>query len=147
MWFLNLKPGCYWTYVKLFILCAATQISFISPYGGTTVRGTVGSPVQFNWSFSGDVKFVDWGLTLAADAKVFDSDQRLYSLTKTGVAAVTPPQAYTGRVFGSRSSGKAIFTLSKLKTSDARFYGCQISPSAPDGDTVWDNVKLIVEGE
>ena len=111
------------------------------------MRGTVGSSVQFNWSFSEDVRLVDWGLTLAADTNMFDNDQRLYSLTKTGVAPVTPPQAYTGRVSGSRSGGKAIFALSKLKTSDARFYGCRLNPSAPDGDTVWDNVKLVVEGE
>ena len=125
----------------------ATQISFISPYGGTTVKGTVGSSVQFNWSFSGDVRIVDWGLTLAADAKSFDNNQRLYSLTKTGSIPVTPPQAYTGRVSGSRSGGKAIVTLSKLKIGDARFYGCRLSPTSPIDSAVFDNVKLIVEGE
>ena len=111
------------------------------------MRGTVGSSVQFNWSFSGDIRLVDWGLTQAADSTVFDNDQKLYSLTKTGVAPVTPPQAYSGRVSGSRSGDKAIFTLSKLQTSHARFYGCRLSSSAPEGGTIWDNVKLVIEGE
>ena len=111
------------------------------------MKGTVGSSVQFNWSFSGDVSSVDWGLTLAADSNLFDNNQKLYSLPKTGSTSVTPPPAYTGRVSGSRSGGNAIFTLRKLQTNDARFYGCWLYPTAPDGDTIWDNVKLVVEGE
>lgn len=124
------------------------QISFTSQYGGTTVKGTVGSSVHFNWSFTGDVRLVDWGLTVKADATEFDNNQRLYSLSKSGPISVTPPQAYIGRVSGSRSGGgKAIFTLSKLGIGDARFYGCRLSPTDPSGGTLFDNVKLVVEGE
>ena len=129
------------------VFFAATQISFTSQYAGMTVKGTVGSFVQFNWSFVGDVSSVDWGLTLAADSNWFDNNQNLYSLTKSGSIPVTPPQAYAGRVSGSRSGGKVIFTLSKLETNDARFYGCRLYPTVPFWDTIWDNVNLVIEGE
>ena len=124
---------------------AATQISFTSPYGGTTVKGIVGSSVQFNWSFTGDVLLVKWGLTRAADAGVFD--QTLYSMSKSGSVSVTNLPAYAGRVYGSLSGGKAMFTLRKLETADTRFYGCQINPNKPDGRAQFDNVILVVEGE
>ena len=127
------------------MLIAATQISFTSSYGGTAVKGIVGSSVQFNWSFSGDVLLVKWGLTGAADAGVFD--QTLYSISKSGSVSVTSLPAYAGRLSGSLSGGKAIFTLSKLETSDTRFFGCQITPTAPGGTAQFDNVKLVVEGK
>ena len=102
--------------------------------------------MQFNWSFSGDVKYVYWGLTQAADAIAFDNNQMLMLLTKVGSMSVTPPSAYTGRVLGNRSGHQVIFTLSNLNTSDGRFYGCRIS-SPPDGGTSFDNVQLVVEGQ
>ena len=109
------------------------------------MKGIVGSSVQFNWSFSGDVLVVKWGLTGGAGASVLN--EQLYAITKSGAESVTSLPAYAGRVSGSRIAGKAIFTLSKLETSDTRFYGCQISPTAADGATKNDNVKLVVEGE
>ena len=111
------------------------------------MRGTVGSSVQFNWSFSGDVKIVTWGLTQAADSLVFENNQKLYSLTKSGPESVTPPSAYTGRVSGSRSGNHATFTLNILQKGDTRFYGCKINPQDPNLDPIFDNVKLVVEGE
>ena len=110
------------------------------------MRRTVGSSVQFNWSFTGDVSYVRWGLTLKADSTAFDNNQVLYSLTKSGSAPVIPPAAYTGRVSGSRSGGQATFTLSNLETSDTRFYGCLLYPTSPDDFSRWDNVYLVVEG-
>ena len=109
------------------------------------MKGIVGSSVQFNWSFSGDVSLVKWGLTGGAGAGFFDEE--LYSITKFGSVSVTSLPAYTGRVSGNRIAGKAIFTLSKLETTDTRFYGCQISPTDPAETSVFDNVKLVVEGE
>ena len=109
------------------------------------MKGIVGSSVQFNWSFSGDVLLVKWGLTGAADAGVFD--QILYAISKSGSVSVTSLPAYTGRVYGNFSGGKATFVLSKLERDDARFYGCQITPNAPDGTAQFDNVKLVVEGK
>ena len=111
------------------------------------MRGAVGSSVQFNWSFSGDVKLTRWGLTKAADSTGFDNNQILYSLTKTGPGSVTPPSAYTGRVSGHRSGNSFTFTLNNLQKGDTRFYGCQINPQDPNLHPVYDNVKLFVEGE
>ena len=109
------------------------------------MKGIVGSSVQFNWSFSGDVFVFKWGLTGGAGASVLDEE--LYSITKFGAVSVTSLPAYTGRVSGNGIAGKAIFTLSKLEASDTRFYGCDIRPTDPGGTTKFDNVKLVVEGE
>lgn len=109
------------------------------------MRGIVGSSVQFNWTFSGDVLVVKWGLIAGAGAVTLD--EKLYSISKFGSVSVTSLPAYTRRVSGSRIAGKAIFTLSKLETSDTRFYGCVISPTDPGGATKFDNVKLVVEGK
>lgn len=112
------------------------------------MRGTVGLSVQFNWTFPANVKFVDWGLTEGADSFTFDNNQKLFLLSMSGPVTppVTPPKAYTGRVSGSYNGNHAVFTLSNLKTSDTRFYGCRIR-SPPTGGTDFDNVKLIVEGK
>ena len=109
------------------------------------MKGIVGSSVQFNWSFSGDVLLVKWGLTAGAGAVTLD--EGLYSINKLGQELVTSLPAYTARVSGSRFAGKAIFNLSKLEIGDARFYGCQISPTSAGGQSKFDNVKLVVEGE
>ena len=120
-----------------------TQISFVSRYQGSTVRGISGSSVQFNWSFSGDVEYIDWGLTQAADAQGFDNNQTLFTEQVWHKVSNTPAP-YSGRVSGSRRGGRAIFILNNLQRGDTRFYGCQIN-SPPDGGTDFDNVKLVVE--
>ena len=111
------------------------------------MRGTLGSSVQFNWTFSGDVYHVTWGLTRAADSTAFDNNQKLYLLTKSGQGSGTPPSAYTGRVSGHRSGNNVTFTLNNLRKGDTRFYGCKVSPQDPNLDPKFDNVKLFVEGE
>lgn len=107
------------------------------------MRGTIGSFVHFNWSFSGDGNFVDWGL-MNEDATVIS--QLLLTLPKSGSALVTPPPAYTGRVSGSRSGNNVTFTLNNLQKGDSRFYVCRIR-SPPGGSIQMDIVKLVVEGE
>ena len=109
------------------------------------MKGIVGSSVQFNWSFSGDVSIVKWGLTAGAGAVV--TNPQLYSITKSGIVSKTSLPAYTGRVSGSFIAGKGMFTLSELKTTDTRFYGCMIDSTAPDATPEIDNVKLVVEGK
>ena len=125
-------------------------MAFTSKYEGNTVTALVGSSINFTWSFSGDVRLVDWGLTLAG-SYVFENDQRLVSLTKAASALLSVPAAYAGRVSGSRSgsssSGLAIFTLTNIKREDERFYGCRLSPSSPDGSSLFDTVNLFVEGK
>ena len=109
------------------------------------MKGIVGSSVQFNWSFSGDVLVFKWGLTAGVGASVLNEE--LCSITKFGTVSVRSLPGYTGRVSGSLSGDKAMFTLSKLEASDTRFYGCQISPTDPGVTAKFDNVKLNVEGE
>ena len=121
-------------------------MDFTSSYQGRTVQGTVGSSVDFKWSYTGDVKLVNWGLALSG-ASSFDNNQLLKALGKSGSVALTPPAAYTGRVSGSRSGGQATFTLTNLKKDDARYYGCRIDPSQPDDSAQFDKVKLVVQGK
>ncbi|XP_068733590.1 tyrosine-protein kinase receptor Tie-1-like isoform X3 [Montipora capricornis] len=121
-------------------------LSFISPYQGRTVRGSVGSSLQFNWSFTGNVGLIKWGVSRADDPLLLDDNQILFSLLKTGQpGSFTTPVAYVGRVTGSRTNGLVIFTLHKLKTDDTRFYVCTLSPMSP-GITISDHVQLVVEG-
>ena len=127
----------------------ASQVQFVSIYGGKTVTGLVGSSVNFTWSFSGNAKTVTWGLKDPSSPSI-PSDKRLVSLSKSGQVSLTVPQSYFGRVSGSRSgdssSGQAIFTLSNIRKSDATVYGCQIEPERPFGEAI-DGVVLFVQGE
>ena len=121
------------------------NVIFTSRYDGQTVKGSVGLSVQFNWSFSGSVGLIRWGIAREDDSTVLDVNQILFTLLKNGPGSFTTPTAYVGRVSGSRSNGLAIFTLRNLKPSDSRFYGCELNPDL--GNQIFDNVKLDVEGE
>ncbi len=125
------------------------MIVFTSKYVGKTVSGLVGSSVNFTWSFSGDVDKVIWGLTNDAAHNLL-SNGVLVSLGKGGPISVSVPQAYIGRVSGSRSgdasSGQAIFTLRSITNDDEKSFGCQLQPASPTGSTVLDSVHLVVEG-
>ena len=141
----------------LFTLCIPSQLfafisfagdlSFISLYKGRTVRGSVRSSLQFNWSFSGDVDLIQWGLSRADNPILLDGNQILFSLLKTGQpgSSITPV-AYVGRVTGSRTNGLVIFTLRNLKMNDARSYVCALE-SGTTGNWIYDHVHLVVEGE
>ena len=133
-----------------FLFCTASQVQFKSRYREKTFTGLVGSSVNFTWSFSGDVKIVQWGLALTATNDI-DNHQKLVSLARAGLIPLVVPAAYTGRVAGSRngnsSSGQAIFTLSNIRKEDERFYGCRLSPASPYDSSPFDSVHLSVEGE
>ena len=62
----------------------------------------------------------------------------------------SPGSDYDGRVNGIRigntSTGQVIFTLSNIKKTDAKLYGCVIYPLTP-GQLLVDEVNLRVEGE
>jgi len=112
----------------------------------------VGSSANFTWGFSGDVDKVYWGLKQAGINDIANNG-RLVSLDNNDkLLSVTIPAAYIGRVGGSRrgnlSSGHVIFTLSNIKKSDERFYGCLLTPSHPFDFSRFDSVGLaIVEGK
>ena len=121
-------------------------MEFISPYKGKAVRGLVGFSLQFNWSFTGDVDTIRWGLARADDPSVLDVSQILFSLRKTASDSSTTPAAYVGRVTGSRINGSVVFTILDLKTDDTGYYCCEmipLPPLNPRNDHVW----LFVQGE
>ena len=127
---------------------SAGKIGFNSKYDGKTVMGLVGSSVNLSWSFSGDVNSVDWGLKKDG-VNGIENNGVLVSLDKNGSVPVTVPSAYSGRVSGSgdASSGQVIFTLSQIKSSDERFYGCLINPTDFFAVRQIDSVYLAVKGE
>ena len=121
-------------------------MEFISPYKGKAVRGFVGFSLQFNWSFTGDVDTIRWGLAKADDPSVLDDSKILFSLTKTGSDSSITPAAYVGRVTGSRINGLVIFTIHDLKTDDTGYYCCAMIPLPPNSRKT-DHVWLFVQGE
>ena len=125
---------------------SAGQFAFTSTYGGTTVVGLVGSSVNFTWSFSSDVNRVDWGLK-EDGVNDFEKNELLVSVSESGPLSVTVPAAYDGRVSGSgnASSGQVIFTLSSIRKTDERFFGCRITNIIFEQE--FDSVYLQVTGE
>ena len=122
-------------------------ITFTSPYGGTSVYGAVGSSVTFTWSFSGAFKKARWGLTKTGQ---YDIDTLLVFLDRSSMVPITPPAEYSGRVNGTisltSSSGQAAFTLSNIKTTDERLFGCWVESSDIIPKKQFDTVKLVVQG-
>ncbi|XP_068685548.1 tyrosine-protein phosphatase Lar-like isoform X2 [Montipora foliosa] len=135
--------------VFLVFLCVdqlAGGIGFISPYVGKTVRGLVGSSLQFNWSVTGDVKSIRLGLSAANDPSSLDVTQILLTILKSGPDSSKTPAAYGGRVTGRLISRLATFTLQDLKTSDSRYYVCEVTPLSGGDSPQSDYVLLSVVG-
>lgn len=107
----------------------------------------IGSSVNFTWSFSGDIDSVSWGLKHAG-INTIQNNGVLVFMDKSGSVSLKVPPAYDGRVSGSGnvSSGLAIFTLSSIKKSDERFYGCVIRPNDAFDNEKFDSVHLVIEG-
>lgn len=112
------------------------------------MTGLAGASFNFTWSFSGDVKTVDWGLK-DDGGNYIENNGVLVSLNKNGPVSITVPPAYSGRVnrSGDASSGQVIFTISQIKSSDERFYGCRIRPTDGFDTEKFDLVYLAVESE
>lgn len=105
-------------------------MQFTSPYEGRTVRGLVGSSVNFTWTFSGGsdgIAGVSWGLK-EDHTSSFITNGILVSINNTGSFMPLPsiPLDYrgrvTGRLLGNRFSGQAMFALNSIRRSDERFY-------------------------
>ena len=107
----------------------------------------IGSSVNFTWSFTGDIQSVSWGLK-HANINALKNNGVLVYMDKSGSVSVAVPPAYNGRVSGSGdvTSGLAIFTLSSIKKSDERFYGCVIRPYDTFDYERFDAVHLVVQG-
>ncbi|KAL9964773.1 hypothetical protein ACROYT_G028458 [Oculina patagonica] len=105
----------------------------------------VGSTVNFKWNFSGAVNVVDWGLKKDG-VNDFRKGGILASIKKIGLVSIPVPLPYSGRVSGSGdvSSGQVIFTLSSIRKSDERYYGCRIDMSTDLNSPKFDSVYLEV---
>ena len=122
-------------------------LQFTLPYSGTSVRGSVGSSVNFTWGFSSNVGAINWGLRKSG-ANGFETNGVLVTISRAGQVLLSGPPAYTGRVSGSRSSGQAIFTLTSISKADERVYGCRLEPRRGSFDSFqFDSVQLVVEGK
>ena len=123
---------------------------FTTPYAKRKVSGRIGHSVAFAWKFSGVVDQVTWGLTNEAGSRV---DKKLVILDMSGKDVLLPglvPEAYRGRVNGTRtvnaSSGQASFTLYNVAKDDERLYGCLLTPKDPNFQAITDFVQLVVVG-
>ena len=123
---------------------------FQTPYAKTKVTGRIGHSVTFAWTFSGGVDTVSWGL---ANDVGTDFTKKLLSLDILSVDVLLPgsvPDAYKGRVNGTRtgdsSSGQASFTLYNVTKNDERFYGSLLAPDDPGALEILDIVQLVVVG-
>ena len=127
---------------------SAAPINFTSKYRGKTVTGLVGSSVNFTWSFSGDVQRVVWGLKKDGVDAITNGGELVF-LDENGPVRVAIPSAYDGRVSGSwdASSGQVTFTLSSIRMSDEKYYGCKIQPTDSFDVEKLDSVYLAVKGE
>lgn len=116
-------------------------------YNGKTVKGALGSSVNFTWTFSGHFTRVDWGL--AADyANFHSSPQLLLSILKSGLLLGTPPSAYSGRVSGKLTGNQVMFTLKNITKNDERLYGCMITDiTNVDDIPSFNSVNFEVERE
>ncbi|KAL9964789.1 hypothetical protein ACROYT_G028474 [Oculina patagonica] len=121
------------------------QISFTSKYDGQTVTGLVGSSVNFTWSLSGDIDLVNWGLKEDGVSDL-ETGGILVTIKRNGEVSVPAPSAYSGRVsgVGDVSSGQVIFTLSSIRKSDERYYGCTIDKTTDFDPPTFDSVYLAV---
>ncbi|KAL9964755.1 hypothetical protein ACROYT_G028436 [Oculina patagonica] len=117
-----------------------------SKYEGKTVTGLVGSSVNFTWSFTGDVRSVSWGLKHPRFPEL-QNNGALVVLHNVGPVPLTVPSAYNGRVSGRGdvSSGQVTFTLSSIRHSDERFYGCFIRSNDNFESPRCDAVHFVVK--
>lgn len=131
-----------------FFLFIANQLSFTSQYNGRDVIGYLNSTVNFTWTFSGDLRVVDWG---TKQSGAIDLDQKLVSLNENGQISLNVPPLYSGRVNGSwdgRTPGKLLFTLASIKEEDGnQIFICKLSPKVLVAPAVYDTVQLIVRGK
>ena len=110
--------------------------------------GTLGSSVNFSWTFTGDMKLADWGIKEIGVNRI---DTILVSLTTAGPGPVVPPSQYAGRVSGTwdgkTSPGQVTFTLNSIRKDDEDAYACQITPVSLVDFSVVDTFQLVVRGE
>ena len=108
---------------------------------------TLGSSVNFTWTFTGDPSTIDWGIKQVG-ANSFKSNEPILSVDRGGTQTVKN-QRYNGRINGIRSgnsqSGQVVFTLSTIEMKDMESYLCMLRAGFGDSNQ-FDYLKLVVEG-
>ena len=139
--------NCYHSPAFFPLLNLLTGFNFISPYGGQTVTGVVGSSFHFNWSFTAGLKRIQWGLK-ANGQNDFETNGILVTIDALGNVQLTSRLEYATRVNGTIDvpSGQATFILSNLKRGDERFYGAKIIPLSSNDPEHFDSVQLVLKG-
>lgn len=113
----------------------------------------LGSSVNFTWGFfkgNGGITGVTWGLSNSG-ANAIVNNGKLVSLDQSGNLVSVPVAAgYSGHVFGrlvgNKNAGQVIFTLSSIKKSFGRLYGCMAFPESGFDLEQFDTVNLVVQG-
>ncbi|XP_068733708.1 uncharacterized protein [Montipora capricornis] len=130
----------------IIIHSASGKMIFTLPYKGQVISGTVGSSVNFTWTFSGGVEKITWGLKnqdYPGDIK----PKLVVLYTSDSSVSVQAPPSYSQRVSGvfvgdaSSGTGQAIFTIFDIKKEDQVFYSCQLTKI----QNYVDNVQLTVD--
>ena len=108
---------------------------------------TVGSSVNFTWTFVGDPATIKWGIKKAG-TNVFESNGLILSVAKDGTQTVEN-QGYNGRVngiwSGNAQSAQVVFTLSTIEMKDMESYLCVLRGGFGGSDQ-FDYLKLVVKG-
>ena len=108
---------------------------------------TVGSSVNFTWTFTGDPHAIEWGIKQVG-ADDFQLNGRLLSVNRGGTQTVLN-QRYNGRIngiwSGNSQSGQVVFTLSTIEMKDMESYLCMLRAGFGDSSQ-FDYLKLVVEG-
>ena len=124
---------------------------FTTSYAKKEVSGRTDHSLTFVWKFSGGVKFVTWGLANDAGSDIAKNLVALDARDVNVLPSGSVPEAYRGRVNGTRigdsSSGQASFTLYNVAKDDEKFYVCVLTPSSPHFPLVTDFVQLVVVGK
>ena len=109
--------------------------------------GTVGSSLNFTWTFTGDMKLAEWGTKKSGADEI---DTILVGLTTAGPVSVVLPPQYAGRVSGTwdgkTSPGQVTFTLNSIRNEDEYAYACRVTPVGLENSPVVDAFQLVVRG-
>ena len=109
--------------------------------------------MNFSWSFSGGsdgVLGILWGLKKDG-GNAFINNRVLVSLKPSRSPAFFPialskgyKERVSGSLTGNKFSGQAIFTLSSIRKSDERFYGCKVESINSFESPDFDHLYLLV---
>ena len=109
--------------------------------------GTVGSSMNFSWTFIGDPVTIKWEIKKAGVID-FESNGLILSVAKDGTQTVEN-QGYNERVngiwSGNSQSALVVFTLSTIEMKDMESYLCMLRGGFGESDQ-FDYFELVVEG-